>query len=281
MSISNPYEQQLLLAGYILGDLDLEESLAFEQMLANDLTLQQELAQLQLCVQETYGLEETPPPALKASVMVQAAQRLAHSKSAGVSASASASQVVVEPPAILSSSSPSVLSIPKRILWLVSGLLVALSLYLGLQNYGLRQQLQAQPNSPVNSEQDDQADAATYSLAATGDATAAVQDSAVELVVNTDRTAATLRVQDLPTLPTDRTYVLWTVVTEGTIATTDSKNAILTTVFDVNGQGDQVQDILLPSVFQDSAQVEKIAVTIEKADAPQDHIASPILAAPL
>lgn len=277
MSISNPYEQQLLLAGYILGDLDLEESLAFEQMLANDLTLQQELAQLQLCVQETYGVEETPPPALKASVMAQAEQKLAHSKLASVSAS----QTVAEPFATLSSPSPSVLSVPKRILWLVSGLLVALSLYLGLQNYGLRQQLQAQPDSPVNSEQNDQTDAATYSLAATGDATAAVQDSAVELVVNTDRTAATLRVQDLPTLPTDRTYVLWTVVTEGTIATTDSKNAILTTVFDVNGQGDQVQDILLPSVFQDSAQVEKIAVTIEKADAPQDHIASPILAAPL
>jgi anti-sigma factor RsiW len=69
MTGSVPSEQQLLMAGYILGDLSPEEAVAFEQLLATDPSLMQELAQLQQALDLAYGVEVQPPPHLRTSIL--------------------------------------------------------------------------------------------------------------------------------------------------------------------------------------------------------------------
>ncbi|MEO1621344.1 MAG: anti-sigma factor, partial [Cyanobacteria bacterium J06632_3] len=83
--------------------------------------------------------------------------------------------------------------------------------------------------------------------------------------------------EGLPTLSPDQVYVLWTVVKPNTPATTDHKDAILTTVFTVDDSGNQTQEIALPSVFEDVNSVKAVAISIESSTAPEEHEASPIL----
>jgi len=266
MSISNPSDRELLMAGYVLGDLDLEESLAFEKMLKADPTLQKEIAQLQMSVEQVYGEEEVlPPPALKASVLAQTSLRL---QSSTTMQQRDSSQADV-------SSSPS--GISKKLILLGTGLLATATLYLSMQNYRLQQAVQTLQNELAVAEQRDIDSAVkVYRLDATENAVNLGEASLVELAIGADN-VATLEVEGLPTLPDDKVYVLWTVTPEGATATTDDKNAILTTVFDVDVEGDRTQELFLPGVFQELSNVAALAITIEDAAAPQKHESSPIL----
>ncbi|MBE9060716.1 anti-sigma factor domain-containing protein [cf. Phormidesmis sp. LEGE 11477] len=286
MNISSPSEQQLLLAGYILGDLNADESQAFEQLLANDPTVQQELAQLQSSLDTVYGQEVAPPPALKASVLAAAKQSTRSSVSqrsrdnllvATGSASTGLEPANTESTSSIDSSKAAV-KFQRKILLLVSGVLAALSLYLGSQNYSLRQAVEAlQAEKAALEQTENDAELVRYSLDATENATGSEQTSSVEISVNRDRLTAVLDVKGLPVLSEDQVYALWTVIPEDTPATKDAKNAILTAVFKVDEAGNQIEEIVLPSVFREQTQVEAIAVTVESADAPQDHESSPIL----
>ncbi len=290
MNISTPSEQQLLLAGYILGDLNVEESHAVEQLLSSDPALQLELAELQASLDQVYGQETAPPPALKASVLaaadLAAAGQTARSftaQSSSESASRELDSRISEPrvsdlrlqqPA----DSPGALSrFPKKILLIATGLLAVLSLYLGSQNYRLQQALRAIEAAQIASEQIGDAELVTYSLDATENAAENEQDSSVELSVDSDRLSAVLEVSGLPTLPDNQVYALWTVIDPSAPATKDTKNAILTAVFTVDEVGNQIEKIVLPNVFRDRTQVRAIAITVEDATSPQDHDASPIL----
>ncbi len=295
MSTSEFSEQQLLLAGYVLGDLDIEESHALEQLLSNDPTLQQELTALQRSLDAVYGQETTPPPALKASVLAAAEQAMrspARSPAASSADSPAAALLAIKQPLrsesvaprteILEATNSGTARISEaarfqRVSLIATGLLAALSFYLGWQNYSLRQALRDAEIEQANQPVDSAAELVTYSLDPTENATENEQTSSVELLIDRDRLEAVLTAENLPTLPQNRVYALWTVVPADAPATKDAKNAILTAVFTVDTAGQQRQVISLPSAFRDDIQVEAIAITVEDAEAPEAHESSPIL----
>ena len=276
MSISNPSERSLLIAGYVLGDLSLEESLAFEKLLASDPVVVQQIADLQAHLGAAYGPEIAPPSGLKASVLAQADCHLVQPAD---ETPASQSLTDASGPVGSGLHLPTSTNLPRKSLLLLASLLAAMSLYLGFQNYRLRQSLQAASQteqSGSNSGSSIQLPT-TYTLEPTEDVEEAIETSSVALLIGRDRTAATLKIEDLPVLSSDQVYVLWTVTTGDLPVTTDSKDAILTAVFTGDPTGTQTKDILLPSVFRDLSQIKAIAVTIEAAAAPQKHESSPIL----
>ncbi len=254
-----PLEQQLLIAGYILGGLSRSEARLFEQLLVANPALWQEVAQLQRSLDLAYGTEVTPPPHLKTAVLTAANQ--------------SASQ----PAATAIANRPNRRRTQRLTRW-ASGLGAAaaalLIVALGVQNYTFRQALQATSVQQPSSE-------TTFSLAPVESS----QKGSVDLTVDPARAEAVLKAEGLAPLPADQVYALWTVVSENAPVTTDPKNAVLTAVFTVDSTGNQTQQIAVPSVFrgdQDAATpdfglIEAIAVTIESAAAPQQHQSAPIL----
>lgn len=260
-----PLEQQLLIAGYILGDLSQSEARLFEQMAAANPAVWKEVAQLQRSLDSAYSAETPPPPSLKATVMTAARPRLTDSPALSAVANRRASQ-----------RSSSRRPLPQ---WAFSGLgaaAAALILALGVQNYTLRQTLQALQVTPV--EQPGTEVALSLPPVESG------QQGTVELSVSPDQLEATLKAEGLPPLLDEQVYALWTVVADDVPATTDSKDAILTAVFTVDDAGNQTQQVALPSVFRtDGAAltesgnpVKAIAVTVESAAAPQRHQSSPV-----
>lgn len=259
-----PLERQLLIAGYILGDLSRSEGRLFEQMLAANPALWQEVAQLQRSLDLTYGTEVTPPPHLKAAVLT----------AAGQPAQQPAATVVTNRPHRRRTQQVTRWGFTR---W-ASGLGVAaaalLIVALGVQNYTLRQALQATSMQQPSSE-------TTFSLAPVESS----QKGSVDFTVNPARADAVLKAEGLAPLPADQVYVLWTVVSENAPVTTDLKNAVLTAVFTVDSAGNQIQQIAVPSVFRgdedaatpDFGLIKAIAVTIESAAAPQQHRSAPIL----
>lgn len=236
-------EKQLLMAGYVLGDLSQKESQLLAQLLAENPHLQTDLAVLQQSLEMTYGSEISPPARLKSAVMV------------------------------------AVNTVPKReddrhfTKWVTSGLGIAAALLvaaLGLQNYSLRQALQTRQLEPT-------AQSDTEPLTFALKAEQGSQSGEVALTVRPDESLAELRAQGLPPLAEGKVYVLWTVVRDDVPVTTDRKNAILTAVFTVDEAGRQSEQITVPGVYGDRSLLKAVAVTIEDAAAPQAHQADPIL----
>lgn len=261
-----PEDKQLLIAGYVLGDLSQEEGQQLEQLLAADPHLQTDLAQLQATVEVAYGAESSPPAHLKSSILAavnQPAQQNDRTLSSPTRRQSSRRLTPSRPP-----------SRPQWAMsWAMSGLGVAaalLAVTLGVQNYTLRQALRARPPAPV-------AQSTPEPLTFTLEATDNSQSGEVVLVVNPDQLSAELNAQGLPPLAADKVYALWTVVEENTPATTDQKNAILTAVFTVDEAGRQSEQITVPSVFGDQSSLKAVAVTIEDAAAPQQHQSAPLL----
>ena len=257
-----PLEQQLLIAGYILGDLSQAEARLFEQIASANPTVWREVAQLQRSLDSAYSAETPPPTHLKAAVMTAAAR-----------------PPLPDSPAAIAVADRRTSQRPSRSFsqWAFGGLgaaAAALLIALGVQNYTLRQTLQALQSTPVEQPSTEVA----FSLSPVENA----QPGTVELLVNPDQLEATLKAEGLPPLPAEQVYALWTVVADSAPATTDSKNAILTAVFTVDDAGNQTRQIALPSVFRtDGAPtetgnpVQAIAVTVESAAAPQRHQSSP------
>ncbi len=67
-------EQQNLSAGYVLGDLSPEESRLLEQLLADNPSLQNEIAELQHSLEQVYGEEILVPASLKSRVLAASNQ---------------------------------------------------------------------------------------------------------------------------------------------------------------------------------------------------------------
>ncbi len=289
-------EQQNLSAGYVLGDLSLEESRLLDQSLTDNPSLQNEIAALQHSLEQVYGEEIPVPASLKSRVLAASTQitnpapdssptsvsEISDSGSNSVSSPTSVSNSPILSPALIVDararfgarfSSRFTGSAAQRALSGLGIVAACAALALSIQNYSLKQQLQQlqaslieQPNSRVN-----------QTLALSLEPTNASQTGAVEVIVNPSQLTAQLTAADLPPLPADQVYALWTVVAENAPVTADSKNAILTAAFTVDGAGNQSEQIPLPSVFQNQAVVVAIAITIEDATAPQLHQSSPIL----
>jgi anti-sigma-K factor RskA len=247
MAMSMPSEElQLLIAGYVLGDLSLEEAAEFEQLLKQNPAIAAEVAQMQTALETSYAPSEvTPPPYLRSAILEKA--QIANSAMSVLPASR-----------------------PRRLLAWRSGLEVvaaAVIVALGINNYRLWHALQT-------SQAETQRYAAlTYVL----DATKSNSQASATVVVDPNTLEATIAVKNLPPLPPGKVYALWTVVKPDAPFTTDDKKAILTEVFQVDDRGSFSQTIAVSKAYRSKELVTKVAVTIEDGNAPQKHTGAPIL----
>ncbi|MBD1824273.1 anti-sigma factor [Cyanobacteria bacterium FACHB-DQ100] len=238
---------QLLIAGYVLGDLDSNEAAEFEQLLIDHPAIAEEVNRMQKALDLSSGSPEVNPPAHLRSAILAAQERpLAAPEAANrpVRRSLRWSQVLNVAAAVL---------------------IVAL----GISNYQLRQALQ------TSQTETERLATLVYSLQATKAGNAA----SATVAIDPNRLEAVLTVRNLPPLPPGQVYALWTVVKQDAPVTTDSKSAILTDVFTVDAEGKMSQSIAVPTVFRSANLVSTVAVTIEDATAPQKHEGKPVMMA--
>jgi anti-sigma-K factor RskA len=237
---------QLMIAGYVLGDLDPDEAVEFEQLLATDPAIADEVAQMQNALETAYA-----PVDLRSAIMAAQAAETAQ---------------VATIDSWQSSRSGATRS-ARRFSWnqAMGAAAAVVIVALGINNYQLRRALQAtQAEIPSRT--------LTYVLQ-----TETVEDASAMVVVNPDTLEATLTVQNLPPLPAGKVYVLWTVLEQGAPFTVDAKSAILTEVLNVDAQGNVSQTIAVPKVYRSEELVSKVAITIEDETAPQRHEGKPVM----
>ena len=245
--MSMPAEQlQLLIAGYVLGDLSAEEAAEFEQLLAQNPAIATEVAQMQTALETAYAPAEVAPPAALRSQILAAA----------------GAEEATGQPLSLHRSRPGG---NWRILLEVAA--AALIVALGINNYRLSQALQS------SRAETEKYAALTLQLRATQ----ANSSATAQVVVDPRSLKGTITVQNLPPLPAGKVYVLWTVLEPAAPFTTDDKDAILTQAFEVDDRGSSVQAIVVPPAFRTREWVSKVAVTMEDARAPQKHVGKPIV----
>lgn len=255
---------ELLIAGYVLGDFSPEEAATFEQLLQDDPNLWQAVADTQAALETSFSVEEqTPPSYLKQSIL-SAAQVLQEAGS--LSDRTEPVGLAATPPASQEPTNVIPFSHWRRGLGTAAAIVIA---GLGISNWVLWQSLQSlqasrHTDNPI-----------VFTLERTP--LTPSPDASVQVVVDPRDLEATLEIKNLPPLAEGEVYVLWTVVKPNAPVTTDDKDAILTQVFRVDDQGQFSQRIAVPPVFRDRDLVQAVAVTIENAQAPQKHLAKPIL----
>ncbi len=245
---------QLLLAGYVLYDLSPEESATLSELLVANPALQQDIDQLQQVLEIAYDADSVSPPThLRMALLQTAAQ------------SVDGAEAVSAPVAALGRR-------PRRWGRIWGATAAALMAGLSLSNLMLWRTLQL--------ERADQPDE-TLTIAL-GAPEGGASSGQAQVVINPNTLAGSLTVENLPPLEPGAVYVLWTVVDPNATVTVDQKNAILTTVFTVDEQGQVSQPIDLPPVYRrDRNLVRAVAITKESAAAPQAHLSPPLLIQPL
>lgn len=227
--------EQLLIAGYVLGNLSPVEAALFEEIIAENPDIAKQVEEFQKTLEIAYTpVEMSPPPALRAKIL-DAASPIKTVKETGL-----------------------------RLNWGKIGAAIATALILALSvtNYRLWQKLQVtQIEIPTE-------DSLTFSLKGTNQVP---ENAKVQLVVNPNQLEGILTVENLPPLPPEKVYALWTVVGKEAPFTTDEKGAILTEVFEVDSQGRFTQKIVVPEVYRHEEKIQKVAITIEPRSAPQVH----------
>jgi anti-sigma-K factor RskA len=243
---------QLLIAGYVLGNLDADEAAEFEQIVNSNPAIVQEVSQMQSLLEESFGVSDVSPPI--------------HLRSAILGTD----QTAQCPPTPIS---PGILNNPTRrsVNWnrVIHAAAAVIIVALGVSNYRFWRALQ------VSQSEAQRSIAVVYSLQSTSENNTA----SATVAVDRDRLEAVLTVQNLPPLPPGKVYVLWTVVKQDAPVTRDAKSAILTAVFNVDAQGGISQVIGMPEVFRSAGLVSNMAVTIEDATAPEQHQGKPVLIA--
>ena len=248
--------QELLVSGYVLGNLSPAEASLFVEMLAETPELSQQVTAMQQALDLTYNPPEIAPP-------VGLRDRLLTKAEAQIN------------PALVKSSNDSNLKTAKVLPFKLPQVLGAIALMaiaaLGIANYRLWQTVKARqiaPNSEISE--------STYLLQGQGENNLAQ----VKLKVNPQQLKASLNASNLPPLPSDKVYALWTVVGKDVPYTTDVKGAILTAVFQVDEAGNFKHDVALPQPHLEPRTVQKLAITVEDIKAPQAHAGSIFIATP-
>lgn len=283
MARSMPSEElQLLIAGYVLGDLDVSEAAEFEQLLAQNPAIAEEVAQMQTALEHSHAPPEIAPPAHLRSAILGALETIDPLQAQAANQPAADQLDLSQPTASqrttlqsvpLTQSVPPTQPVPPTYrspfswtkAWsIAAAVLIAV---LGISNYRLWQTLQATrtETQPAN--------ALTYTLQGTEPNSPA----SATLVVNPSMLNAELTVRELPPPPPGKTYVLWTVLQPNAPFTADAKNAVLTEVLNPDPQGSVEETIAVPSIYRSSQFVAKVAVTLEDATAPQAHTGTPVL----
>jgi anti-sigma-K factor RskA len=243
---------QLLIAGYVLGDLDPHEAAEFEQLLRDNPAIAEEVKQMQKVLELSYAPPEVePPPQLRSAILA-----------------AATSQTSVTPMQSVERKSTRRSFSWSQALHVAAAIAIAI---LGMNNYRLWQALQTSQTEAQ------QLATLVYSL----QATTAGNSASATVAVDPNRLEAVVTVQNLPPLPPGKVYALWTVVKQNAPVTRDDKNAILTEVFTVDAQGRFSQAIAVPPVFRSAKWVSTVAVTVEDAAAPQEHQGKPVMIAEL
>lgn len=243
--------EQLLIVGYVLGDLSPAEAMLFAELVADNPELMEEVTKTQQALELAYPSPETaPPPKLRASVLA-----------------ANVRQNLQQEP--VSPTTYAVTTPKTRSFW--SRIFAAIALVtivgLGYSNYRFWQIQTANREIPEVPQR-------TYLLTSQD----LPQNTKATLIVNPDRLRATLTTNNLPPLPSDKVYALWTVVDKDAPFTTDEKSAILTAVFEVNESGNLEREIVVPQPHLTEEAIAKIAITVEDKSAPQAHKGSILIA---
>ncbi len=243
--------EQLLISGYVLGNLSPAEALLFEEMLSENPHLIDQVTTMQQALDLTYTSPEiSPPVALRDRVLTAAnAQKV---------------DVATAKPAVnnleaTTSSKPKLLG---KILGAIASATIAI---LGIANYRLWRTIQT-----VQTDVDSAIAQNTYLL----EGEDLPKTTTAKLVVNPNQLNATLIANNLPVLPPEKVYALWTVVGKDVPYTTDDKGAILTAVFQVNESGDFNREIAVPQPHLEPRTINQIAITVEDKSAPQAHTGS-------
>jgi anti-sigma-K factor RskA len=174
-----PEAIEILAAGYAVGDLDRAEAEVFEQLLAENPALAEEVERLQaISDQVVYGLNSIePPPSLQSAILASAAATLQPSHRKRL-----------------------------RLRWqtVMGSMAALLILYLGVDNYRLRQDFRtAQDTNTLLQQSQTQ----LFSLKATN----ASDTAAGSFVVNLGQRQGILAVQNLVAPPTGKVYRLWAI----------------------------------------------------------------------
>lgn len=252
MSTLPPDCEQLLISGYVLGDLSPAEALLFEEMLSENPILIEQVTAMQQALDTVYiPAEVAPPTALRDRILATANDQKV--------------EPTVEPTATADVEARPEATTPSRsILAKVLGAIaLAIIAILGIANYRLWQTARTTDVESPTAQN-------TYVLQGED----LPETTSARLVVNRDRLNATLVANDLPTLPPDKVYALWTVVGNDVPYTTDEKGAILTAVFQVNESGDLEREIAVPQPHLEPRTINKMAITVEDRAAPQAHTGS-------
>ncbi|MBW4533335.1 MAG: anti-sigma factor [Pleurocapsa minor HA4230-MV1] len=242
-----PECEQLLISGYVLGNLSPAEALLFEEMLAENSHLIEQIVAMQQALDLVYNPPEVSPPnSLRDRILTAA-----NSPQIEPTIAKSLSNIKATTPRARLS----------RIFMAIALLTIAL---LSIANYRLWRSVQT-------------ADLVKDTVKVTNQRTYLLRGknlpktTQAKLVVNPNQLNATLIANNLPPLPPEKTYALWTVVGKDVPYTTDEKGAILTAVFQVNKAGDFTQEITVPQPHLNPRTIKKIALTVEDISAPQNH----------
>lgn len=240
--------QQLLVSGYVLGNLSSAESALFAEMLSENPELRQQVSQMQQALDLTHNPPEISPPAsLRDRILATAKEQQAN----------------LAPAAAADKSEERVGSTSQSKL---PGIMGAIALFtiaiLGINNYRLWRTVRV--NNGVET-----AERRTYLLQSES-----TDRARAELIVDGGGSNATLIANNLPPLPPEQAYALWTVVGKDVPYTTDEKGAILTAVFQVNEAGNFEQQIAVPQPHLEPKTIMKMAITVEDVAAPQAHTGS-------
>ena len=247
MSTLPPECEQLLISGYVLGNLSPAEAQLFQEMLAENPALIEQVTVMQQALDVAYTPPEIAPPAtLRDRLLTTANAQKTNIESEVLPA--------VNDAEVRTRSQSNLLG------KILAAIALALIAVLGIANYRLWQTIQT-------TQIDSQIDRNTYLLRGEG----LSETTAAKLVVDGDRLNATLIANNLPSLPSGKVYALWTVVGKDVPYTTDDKGAILTAVFQVDESGNFVREIAVPQPHLEPRTINKIAITVEDELSPQAH----------
>jgi anti-sigma-K factor RskA len=220
-----PEAIETLAAGYVVGDLDHAEVEVFEQLLAENPAIVAEVKRLQATLDQViYDLNSVEPPPHLQSVILTSAINTHHS-------------------------SPQ--RKQSRLPWrpIIGSVAALLILYLGVDNYRLRQdQRFAQDINALLQQPQTQ----LFSLKAVDAANTATGS----FVVNLEQRQGILTVQNLATPPTNKVYRLWAIA--------DGEKIPCGTV-NINPQGKALEKFWMPADFYDTG-ISGLFVTLELSE---------------
>lgn len=239
---------QMLVAGYVLGELSSDEAAELTRLMTEHPSLIEDIAELQDVSEFMQDITEVAPPPTLRSKVLRSDVRPAKPQKKPDSTS------------------------PHRLSWSRVGNAIAavLVVALGVNNYRLWQTLTAERAKSAQVNPGD-AQPLTYAL------TSPANPGTASIVVDPATLEAQLTAQNLIPLPSDKVYAVWTLPQPDVPVTTNANGAILADVFRVSAQGDAVTTLSIPAVHRRPGAVAKMAISIEEATSPQQNTGSVVL----